>query len=199
VSVLATDGSDESNTVRSVPIQVGASDLKIVSSPKAGVEDGLFSYQVEVQDGGRRSLRYRLAKAPQGMTVDAISGEIVWHPAADQSGNHPVEVVVEDPQGAHASQTFEVTVTLDAGAAKPGAPAAPREVARDAESGAKDGRVVRSTSLPSAGKPKAVATDDESEETAAAPASAPTKVRRSHRGATQPAAGSETPPAAAEE
>jgi len=131
VSVVATDGSDESNAVRSIPIQVGASDLKIVSSPKGGVEDGLFAYQVEVQDGGRRSLRYRLAKGPQGMSIDALSGEIVWHPANDQGGSHPVEVVVEDPQGAHASQSFEVSVTLDAGTAQPAPAAKPKDTASD--------------------------------------------------------------------
>ena len=44
------------------------------------------------------------------MTIDAVFGEIVWRPRPGQAGAFPVEVVVDDLQGARTSQSFEVTV-----------------------------------------------------------------------------------------
>ena len=44
------------------------------------------------------------------MTVSSSRGEVVWKPTAMQAGTHLVEIMVEDLQGGHTSQRFEVVV-----------------------------------------------------------------------------------------
>ena len=62
------------------------------------------------------------------MTVLADSGEVHWTPREDQAGAHAVEIWVEDPQGARATQRFELTIGAGAAAeAPPAAPAVPAE------------------------------------------------------------------------
>ena len=67
-------------------------------------------------------LRFELETAPQGMRIGAQSGEIRWTPAVDQTGLHPVRVVVDDLKGGRVSHAFEVEVG--------GVGAAPAAVAR---------------------------------------------------------------------
>jgi hypothetical protein len=73
--------------------------------------NGAFQYCIEAEDpDGDRRLRYRLLKGPDGMTVDPVLGDVRWKPAADQAGTHPIDLVVEDPDGAASAQSFEITV-----------------------------------------------------------------------------------------
>jgi hypothetical protein len=55
-------------------------------------------------------LRYALAKRPQGMTIDAVSGKISWTPQANQVGTQDVEVQVIDVQGAITTQSYKIEV-----------------------------------------------------------------------------------------
>lgn len=61
-------------------------------------------------DAGDRKA-YALATAPSGMTIDAGTGQILWLPAANQTGIAAVKVRVYDSAGAFAEQNFNLTVT----------------------------------------------------------------------------------------
>lgn len=56
-------------------------------------------------------MTYSLATAPSGMTINSTTGLIQWTPTASQLGNHNVKVVVADPLGATAEQSYTINVT----------------------------------------------------------------------------------------
>lgn len=72
-----------------------------------------YAYQVEARDPDRDLLAYALAESPSGMGIDSTTGLIVWSPMANQVGNHPVTVVVNDGNGGIAQQSFIVCVHPD--------------------------------------------------------------------------------------
>lgn len=111
--VVANDGDADSNAIESPELKVANASPVIRSSPPPFEGDGSYRYTVEVVDpDGDRSLRYRLAHGPDGMTIDAVGGVIQWKPTAKSTGKHTVEVVVDDLQGGSVSQIFELTVAL---------------------------------------------------------------------------------------
>jgi len=126
--VRATDGTNWTEPQRTPVVTIGNAHPEITSTPPGFREDGEFRYRIEAVDpDGDKRLRYSLEKAPEGMSVDDIGGEVRWRPRADQKGVHPVTVVVRDSGGLETKQSFSVTVQegkKDAsGAAVPAAPA----------------------------------------------------------------------------
>ena len=116
VSVVATDGQDDSAAIESPEMTVENGAPRIVSAPGGAGPDGVFRYRVRAEDPeGDSSLHYSLAKAPQGMTISKLGGEVEWRPRADQSGAFPVEIVVEDSYGASSAQSFELTINRQGG------------------------------------------------------------------------------------
>jgi hypothetical protein len=127
--VRARDASNRTDPQRTAVVTVGSSHPKITSTPPGFRENGEFRYQVVAVDpDGDRRLRYALEKGPEGMAIDDVLGELVWRPRDNQSGVHPVTVVVRDSSGLETKQSFSVTVKQgekksDAGTAVPAAPA----------------------------------------------------------------------------
>ena len=111
VSVFATDGEDTSEGFEGPRLEVANAAPVILSQPGAETADGGgFRYVVKARDPeGSIDLRYRLAEAPDGMTLSP-GGEVEWHPSTGQKGRFPVEIVVEDADGGRTAQRFELTV-----------------------------------------------------------------------------------------
>jgi hypothetical protein len=111
VEAVASDGRAESVPMSSPTLTLASSVPRIVSRPEAPGEDGVFRYQVQVDDReGAGLLRYSLGEAPAGMRVSPARGVVEWAPSPDQAGLHAVEIVVEDADGAEARQRFELTI-----------------------------------------------------------------------------------------
>jgi len=109
--VTANDGASDSDRIATARVRVVGANPEIVSAPSGFASDGVYRYRVEVvHPDGDRSLRFELRTAPEGMKVDAISGEITWTPRADQVGEHPVEVAVRDSKDAVTVQSFSLNV-----------------------------------------------------------------------------------------
>ena len=86
--------------IESVSAQVIAAYLKVAPN----------TFQVTAEDPEKEgALRYRLAKAPAGMTITPFGGLVEWRPRPDQNGVHAVQIVVEDASGAASHQGFELT------------------------------------------------------------------------------------------
>ena len=86
----------------------------ITSAPVTGaLSGGLYGYRVAASDPDGDALTFRLTEAPEGMTVDARTGLIVWRPVDDDEGANPVTVQVEDCCGEVDAQSFEVEVEVD--------------------------------------------------------------------------------------
>jgi hypothetical protein len=123
VSVIARDEQGESEPLASPPIEVMNAAPVIRSQPDLAGAEGVFAYRMTAEDPDGDELRYGLGKVPEGMSVLADSGEVSWTPREDQAGPHAVEIWVEDPQGARATQRFELTIATGASTEAP--PAAP--------------------------------------------------------------------------
>ena len=123
VVVTASDGRDDSRPMESVEVTVGSAHPEISSTPPGMDASGVFRYAVKATDpDGDRRLRYRLDEAPEGMQIDEIYGEIVWKPRMDQTGAHPIAVVVKDSTGLETTQRFQIQVsTSEAAPASPDA------------------------------------------------------------------------------
>jgi Bacterial Ig domain len=114
VTVVATDGNDESEPLRSDPITVVNAAPKITSTPGNIDDDGVFRYKVTAEDpDGDRGFRYRLVQGPKGMNLDVVDGALTWAPAPDQAGKNPVQIEVADIHGGKATQSFVVNVAFE--------------------------------------------------------------------------------------
>jgi len=112
VSVVATDGSSESEPLEGPLLTVVNGAPVIRSTPSGAGPDGVFRYQVRAEDPeGDTDLRFSLERAPQGMRVTALGGLVQWRPTAAQAGVHPVQIAVEDSEGGRATQSFELTIS----------------------------------------------------------------------------------------
>ncbi len=64
------------------------------------VVDRPYTYPVRATDPEADPLSYNLVTDPLGMNIDTNTGLIQWSPEQGQAGEHRVEVLVEDGQGA---------------------------------------------------------------------------------------------------
>lgn len=125
--IRASDGRNWTRSKRTAGVTIGSAHPTITSTPPGFREDGFFRYVVVAEDpDGDRRLRYALLEGPEGMAVDSVLGELVWHPRDDQQGVHPVSIEVRDSTGLSTTQSFHVTVRLDEGSP----PAAAAETGR---------------------------------------------------------------------
>ncbi|MCU7919309.1 MAG: putative Ig domain-containing protein [Candidatus Thiodiazotropha sp. (ex Epidulcina cf. delphinae)] len=75
-------------------------------------ENVVYGYTVQAIDPDvGDQLAFALTLAPDGMSVNAQTGEINWIPQASHIGTHPVEISVTDLAGTVASQSFSIEVT----------------------------------------------------------------------------------------
>lgn len=75
-------------------------------------EDTLLTFTPEVTDVDSTELVYSLgATAPEGVTIDAVSGEVSWTPTQEQEGLHTFDVCVSD---ATTQVCRSVTITVTA-------------------------------------------------------------------------------------
>jgi len=121
--VQAYDGQDSSDPLSSAPFEVANAPPRITSTPGGFDTDGIFRYAVGAEDpDGDRSFRYGLDKAPTGMEIDVVSGELTWKPTPDQAGAHPVTIEVGDRRGGITTQSFDIRVEFEK-VPEPAAPA----------------------------------------------------------------------------
>jgi hypothetical protein len=85
----------------------------IISQPPTVAAVGrLYTYQVQVQDPTARAvidtLKFSLATAPPGMTIDSSKGLVQWIPKS--SGVFPVGIVVSGRLSRPATQSYKLTV-----------------------------------------------------------------------------------------
>lgn len=112
LSVRADDGDDHSDLFVSRIVRIGNSPPEIVSEPGNDSNQDSFFYQVQARDPDHdRGLIYSLVRAPDGMSINRLGGELTWRPQSNQGGVHVVTVRVEDRHGGASTQTFELTIT----------------------------------------------------------------------------------------
>ncbi|MFM9883539.1 MAG: N,N-dimethylformamidase beta subunit family domain-containing protein, partial [Burkholderiales bacterium] len=70
-----------------------------------------YSYDVNATDANGDVLTYSLLQAPTGMTINALTGLIIWTPSSAQIGGQAIIVRVTDPGGLFATQPFTINVS----------------------------------------------------------------------------------------
>ncbi|MBT3011097.1 MAG: putative Ig domain-containing protein [Candidatus Thiodiazotropha sp. (ex Lucina pensylvanica)] len=76
------------------------------------IEGEDYRYDVETTDPDvGDTLSYSLVTAPQGMTIDGVSGLVEWIPDNQQLGDNLIEVMVADAGGLSDTQSFTIVVT----------------------------------------------------------------------------------------
>jgi hypothetical protein len=114
--VWASDGELESQAFESAPFEIGNSPPDIVSKPPVLGAEEQFVYRVEARDrDGDRKLEFSLVQGPEGMLIDASSGELRWDAGRDEAGEHFVEIAVDDGMGGVTRQGFYVSVASTGG------------------------------------------------------------------------------------
>jgi len=86
--------------------------------------DAFYTYDVDAT--GNPDPTFSLVQAPDGMSIDDVTGLISWQPVDGQVGNHDVTVTASNRVGAD-EQTFTITVVADTTA-----PTAPSNLTADA-------------------------------------------------------------------
>jgi hypothetical protein len=138
VTVRAADLEGLSNTL-TFPIDVvdpNAAPLLVPISDQGVAVGDLLALTVESFDSDPGDpATYSLDTAPPGMTLDPVSGQLVWTPGSGDIGSNPVTVRATDAGGRFDQASFNVVVvagntapTLEAIADRGGAPGVPLNV-----------------------------------------------------------------------
>ncbi len=101
------------NAQQTYTLEVIGSNLPptVTSIPETTAAVGAtYQYQVLATDPENNPLTYRLDTPPVGMTIDSLTGEILWRPNSSQLGLQSVTVLVDDGRGAIASQNYGIFV-----------------------------------------------------------------------------------------
>lgn len=102
VSMVERESTD-ANTGNAAPVLTSVPPS--VSTVSGG---GTFTFDVNATDAENDLRHYSLIDAPQGMTIDPLTGVINWTPVASQAGSHRVVVQVSDGQGGVDTVAFDV-------------------------------------------------------------------------------------------
>ncbi len=105
-----TGNARQSRPVSSSPVILSRGDAPEISSkPRAGIDGGLFRYQIRASSGEPDAeLTYELLTGPDGMMIDAKSGLVQWRPEMGQRGRFDVEVSATDQWGSGVAQSFSI-------------------------------------------------------------------------------------------
>lgn len=95
------------------PLTVPERPPRFTSTLPEAFEMQPFRYLAEAVDPDGKGISYRLEQGPEGMTIDASSGELTWTIPRGAFGEIPVRIVARDGDGQSAVQEF--TLQLKAG------------------------------------------------------------------------------------
>lgn len=112
VTVDLIEGLEREPTINALEVALDNQEPSITSTAGTNAAVGtLYGYDVEVSDPNPVDFAsFSLDVAPDGATIDPVSGAIEWTPASDQSGVHLFTVRVTDGAGATDTQDFMVDV-----------------------------------------------------------------------------------------
>ncbi len=81
---------------------------QILGTVPVGI-NGAYIYQAKAQDSDGDTLSYGLADGPDGMSVNAASGQVHW--ASPTQGTHHIKISVADDQGGIAYQEYDLVIS----------------------------------------------------------------------------------------
>ncbi|MGK2905148.1 MAG: putative Ig domain-containing protein [Desulfuromonadales bacterium] len=109
-TIIPFDGIADGKTYHSATLTVPNAAPQILSQLPEKFEAMEYSYQIEALDPDGDAVTYTLEEAPDGMIVNQASGLITWPLAGVKQGTYSAKIVVSDPDGAIAYQTFTLAI-----------------------------------------------------------------------------------------
>jgi len=97
VEIAPTDREDTGKSV-SLTSQVFNS-LPVVTESVPVIKGNIYKHRIDVSDPDGDTLTFTLKKGPEGMSIDQ-SGVLFWKIKPDDSGDHDIEVLINDNHGA---------------------------------------------------------------------------------------------------
>ena len=115
ISLIAFDNKPNSRTTQQFQLlvlpELGNRAPEFTSSPILQTLAGQpYNYHALAVDPDRDPLAYRLAVAPQGMSIVGATGLVSWNSTASNVGFHPVEIEVADGKGWKVRQSYTLEV-----------------------------------------------------------------------------------------
>ena len=116
VRVIPSDADDAGRAYTPLALTIPNAPPRFTTTPPVAFESAVYRYEAHADDADGDDVRYGLASAPAGMTIDPATGRIAWPLTNQPSGRYPVEVVAEDGVGGRTSQHVTLTVNPPGGA-----------------------------------------------------------------------------------
>jgi hypothetical protein len=114
LTVTPYDSSGAGEVFNSKEIAVPNAAPAFITTPPKDFSGDTYVYQAVAEDPDGDPITYSLVSPPAGMTIDEKTGVIQWKIGQDQSGNHVIEIVAQDPEGAKISQKYTLAITIPA-------------------------------------------------------------------------------------
>jgi len=120
--VLDSSGNSAAQVTRSVVVKDSLPGEVVIQNPPTIISESVvqaqvgisYSYSVVAEDLDEGDvLAFSLTDAPEGMSIDSISGVISWVPTNNQLSMHDVTVKVTDSLGLTDEQSYQILVTED--------------------------------------------------------------------------------------
>lgn len=111
VGVIPFDGKDEGVWKAEGSFTIPNAPPIITSEPLPRIEDGKLSYVLKADDPDGDPIEYTLKNAPRGMTIEPATGLITWEFGEADIGEHTVEIIVTDSEGARTSQMLTLNIS----------------------------------------------------------------------------------------
>ena len=102
--------TSQSFTIDVVPVPPNEAPIIQTDPVVLGTAGESYTYDVDAIDPEGATLTYALESAPTGMTIDPATGLITWSPTAADLGEATVTVTSVDPEGALATQTYNLEI-----------------------------------------------------------------------------------------
>lgn len=111
VSISVSDGQANVHQNYTILVIQANRPPRFVSTPVTAATVGReYRYQARALDVDGDNPTYFVHSPPEGLTVNASTGDIVWIPKTGQTGNVSVTVVAADGRGGEARQEFVIAV-----------------------------------------------------------------------------------------
>jgi hypothetical protein len=112
LSVTPSDGEGTGAPMMTSPILVQNAPPRFVSTPPSSFQSDVYRYEAQAEDPDNDLLTYSLLAAPPGMSINAQSGTIILEITREHAGSHQIEIAVQDPFGARATQSYSILLNI---------------------------------------------------------------------------------------
>ena len=112
VRIIPFDAEDDGEVYTTRPLTIPNGSPRFTSAPPLEFKGFTYAYNAVAEDPDGDAITYSFASAPKDMTIDRITGSIVWQFTKKDEGSHAIEVVAQDNEGMRGFQKYTLTITI---------------------------------------------------------------------------------------